>query len=170
MAHRHRPIRRPVSKIALSTLAAGAMVVGGTGVAQACDNGSSQASGTSEAGTVQSVNGAVITLLDRSGNTDTVDTDNNTMFETESGAPASPSGVADGDFLWAFGSMQSDGSLLAAKVKYGPANQVSSFQSRSSSQSQQSSSTNSSGDDDGPRRVRSTSWLTTRTWPTGSES
>ena len=162
MAYRHRPLRKPVAKVTLSTFAAGAMVVGGAGIAQACDNGS-QASGTSEAGTVQSVNGNVISILDRSGNTDTVDTNSNTMFETENGSTGSASGISNGDFLWAFGSMQSDGSFLASKVKYGPANQSntsesdssqsgqsgqsSSFQDQPSSQSQQSSSSNASGDD-----------------------
>jgi hypothetical protein len=154
MAHRHRAIRKPVAKMALSTFAAGAVVLGGTGMAQACENGAPPA-GSAEAGTVQSVNGSVITLLDRAGNTDTVTTDGNTMYETEGGSPASPSGVADGDFLWAFGSFQADGSLLASRVKYGPANQSdtspsntsrSSFQARSLSQSEQSTSTR--GDDD----------------------
>ena len=148
MAHRHRPIRRPVARMAVSSFAAGAMVVGGAGIAQACDNGS-QASGTSEAGTVQAINGNVITILDRAGNTDTVDTDNNTMFES-GGSTGSESGIANGDFLWAFGSMQSDGSLMASKVKYGPANQSNTRESSASQsdQDQQSSSASPSGDDD----------------------
>ena len=157
VAYRHRPLGKPVAKMALSTFAAGAMVVGGAGIAQACDNGS-QAAGTSEAGTVQSVNGNVITILDRSGTTDTVDTNNNTVYETQNGSSGSESGIANGDFLWASGSMQSDGSFLAAKVKYGPANQSdtsesqsgqsSSFEAQPSSQTQQSTSSNSSRDDE----------------------
>ena len=163
MAIRYRPLRKPVAKMALSTCAAGAMLIGGTGIAQACDNGS-QTSGTSEAGTVQSVSGNVISILDRSGNTDMVDTNGNTVFETENGSTGSESGIANGDFLWAVGSMQPDGSLLATKVKYGPANQSntresdtnqssqsqsgqSSAQAQPSSESQQSASSNSSGDD-----------------------
>lgn len=123
MADRHRKLRYSMTKVAASAAGAGALVLGGTGIAHAWDNGSTS-SGSQEAGTVQSVNGSVITLLDRAGNTDTVDTNNNTMYETQSGAAGSPSGVANGDFLVAWGTMQSDGSLLASKVRYGPANQA----------------------------------------------
>lgn len=143
MALSHRKLRNPVAKMALSSAAAGALVLGGTGIAQACTQGSSSG-GTRDAGTVRFVNGNVITLTDQAGNTDTVGTNSSTVYESRGGAP-----VASGDFLVAWGTTQSDGSLMASKVRYGPAGSSDwsqSSQSGTSSQAQNSSyDTHSSG-------------------------